>query len=206
MTPGQTVIDIVYQPSIQVDPMSFPTLETARLILRPPEAADFEAWAEFSADAEATRFIGGPVPRAVAWRSMAATAGSWVLQGFGIFSVIDKSSRRWLGRVGPLRPEGWPGTEVGWALVRDAQGRGIAHEAAVASIDFAFDELGWTEVIHCIDDGNAASIALARRLGSVLLRRAVMPPPIEDKEVQVWGQSAESWRQRRRQQESGAGR
>jgi len=180
--------------------MSFPTLETARLILRPPAAEDFDAWAEFSADAEAARFIGGPVHRAVAWRSMAASAGSWMLQGFGIFSVIDKASGAWLGRVGPIRPEGWPGTEVGWALVRDAQGKGIALEAATASIDFAFGELGWSEVIHCIDDENAPSIALARRLGSVPLRRALLPPPIEEREIQVWGQAREDWRQRRQQQ------
>ena len=183
--------------------MPFPTLETARLILRPPAAEDFEAWAEFSADVEATRFIGGPAHRAVAWRSMAASAGSWLLQGFGIFSVLDKANGRWLGRVGPIRPEGWPGTEVGWALVRDAQGRGIAYEAATASIEFAFVKLGWSEVIHCIDDDNAPSIALARRLGSVPLRRVVMPPPTEEKELQVWGQTREAWQQRRRDQRPG---
>ncbi len=36
-----------------------PTLETPRLILRPPEAADFEPWAAFAADPVAARFLGG---------------------------------------------------------------------------------------------------------------------------------------------------
>ena len=34
-----------------------------------------------------------------------------------MFSVIEKDSGRWIGRIGPWQPEGWPGTEVGWSLV-----------------------------------------------------------------------------------------
>lgn len=36
-----------------------PTLETERLILRPTTAEDFEPWAAFAADEEASRFLGG---------------------------------------------------------------------------------------------------------------------------------------------------
>lgn len=172
-----------------------PRLETERLILRPIRVEDFEAWAEFAADAESMRFLGGPQPRAVAWRGFAAMAGSWALYGFGMFSVIEKASGRWLGRLGPWRPEGWPGTEIGWGMVRDAEGRGFAFEGARAAIDWAFATLGWTEIIHCIDDGNERSIALARRLGSVWQRRALLPAPIAV-EISVYGQSRTDWRAR----------
>jgi RimJ/RimL family protein N-acetyltransferase len=64
-------------------------------------------------DPQASRFIGGPVPRAAAWRGFMAMAGAWSLQGFAMFSMIDKASGRWIGRTGPWQPEGWPGTEVG---------------------------------------------------------------------------------------------
>ena len=43
-----------------------PTLETDRLLLRPPEIADFDAWCEMMADEEAARFVGGAMPRATA--------------------------------------------------------------------------------------------------------------------------------------------
>ena len=43
-------------------------LETERLILRPPQAGDFEPWAAFIADEEAARHIGGTQARPVAWR------------------------------------------------------------------------------------------------------------------------------------------
>jgi len=173
-----------------------PVLETARLILRPPAMADFEAWCAFSADEEAARYIGGPMSPAQVWRSMMTIAGSWSMEGFSMFSVIEKESGRWIGRLGPWRPHGWPGTEVGWGIIRDCWGRGYATEGAVAAMDFAFDQLGWDEVIHTIEPANANSQAVAQRLGSAVLRQARLPAPM-DVDVDVWGQSRAAWRARR---------
>jgi RimJ/RimL family protein N-acetyltransferase len=173
-----------------------PTLETERLILRPPVQADLDRWAAFLGDAEATRHIGGVQPRETAWRSMAAMTGAWSLLGFSMFSVVEKASGAWIGRLGPWRPEGWPGTEVGWGLHPDAQGKGYAVEGARAAIDWAFDHLGWTEVIHTIAPENTASVRVAERLGSTLLRRTQLPEPFV-MDVDVWGQSREEWRARR---------
>ena len=170
-----------------------PTIETARLILRPTSSEDFEPWADFMAH-ESSRFVGGPVPRAVAWRGCMTMAGSWALQGFAMFSVIDKQTGRWLGRVGPWRPDGWPGDEVGWGIVPDANGKGLATEAAAASMDWAFANLGWTTIIHCIDRENAASQGVARKLGSRVLGAGLMPPPFDTHEVDFWGQTAEDWK------------
>src|SRR5688572_28522548 len=143
-----------------------PTLETDRLILRPPIEADLDGWARMMADEEAARFVGGVQPRAGSWRGLACMAGSWALKGFGMFSVIDKESGEWVGRLGPWQPADWPGTEVGWGLVRDSWGKGYATEGSAASMDWAFDHLGWDEVIHCIDPANIASAGVAKRLGS----------------------------------------
>lgn len=174
-----------------------PTLETPRLILRPPVAADLDGWASFSADAETMLHLGGVQPRPVAWRAMAAMAGSWALHGFSMFSVIERSSGRWVGRLGTWRPEGWPGTEVGWGLMREVWGKGYATEGATATIDWAFDHLGWTEVIHTIGAENLASKKVAARLGSTHLRDGRLPAP-HDVPVEVWGQTREAWRARRR--------
>jgi len=54
-------------------------------------------------------------------------------------------------------PEGWPGSEIGWAIRRDRWGHGLATEAAAATIDWAFDTLGWAEIIHLIAPDNIAS-------------------------------------------------
>ncbi len=175
-----------------------PTLETPRLILRPTATEDLDGFAALMASAESARFIGGVLPRAAVWRGMYAMAGAWTLQGFSMFSVIEKATGRWIGRLGPWSPEGWPGTEVGWGLLRDAWGRGYATEGATAAINWAFDQLGWTHVIHCIDPANTPSQEVARRLGSRLIGPGKLPPPYESATVEIWGQSREEWRARRR--------
>ena len=178
--------------------MDGPRLETPRLILRPPRWEDFDAWADFMADEPSARYIGGVQPRPVAWRAFMMMAGAWSLRGHAMFSVLEKSSGRWIGRLGPWHPEGWPGTEVGWGIVRDEWGRGYATEGAAAAIDWAFDQLGWTEVIHVIDPENLASQGVARKLGSRLRGRGRLPAPSEGMVVDVWGQSRDEWRARRR--------
>ncbi|MDR3509619.1 MAG: GNAT family N-acetyltransferase [Caulobacteraceae bacterium] len=172
-------------------------LETARLILRPTLAEDFEPWAAFMADEVATRYLGGSQPRAVAWRGFLSMAGAWSIQGFGMFSVIEKASGQWVGRLGPWLPEGWPGPEVGWGIARSAWGKGYATEGAIAAMDFAFERLGWTEAIHSIDADNTASQGVARRLGSTLRGPGKLPAPFEDEPVEIWGQTRQQWRARR---------
>ena len=174
-----------------------PTLETERLILRPPAAEDFEPWVSFAADPEVARFIGGVQTPAMAWRSICSVTGAWTINGFSMFSVIERSTGTWVGRLGPWRPVDWPGSEVGWALARDAWGKGYALEGATAAIDWAFDELGWAEVIHAIDSTNVRSISVAQRLGSTYLRDAVLPDPL-NVPVQIWGQTRETWQSRKR--------
>ena len=161
-----------------------PTLETARLILRPPIQEDLDAWAAFAADEEAAKYIGGAQPRGGAWRGLATMRGSWALLGFGMFSVIEKASGRWIGRLGPWQPEGWPG-------------KGYATEGAAASIDWAIDTLGWTDVIHCIDPDNTPSQQVAKRLGAVNRGPGKLPAPYENAPVDLWGRTAAEWKARR---------
>lgn len=167
-------------------------LETPRLVLVPPRNDHFDAFAAMMADEGVMAMLGGVQSRSAAWRTFAGYAGAWALDGFGMFMVFRKDTAAFVGRVGPLRPEGWPGTEVGWGLTRDAQGQGFATEAAAAAMDWAFDHLGWDEVIHCIVPENAPSQAVARRLGSRILREGWLPDPINIPTV-VWGQSRSDW-------------
>jgi len=176
--------------------MAEPIIETSRLLMRPPRACDLDGWAAFGADEVATRYLGGVHSRPEAWRSMAGSAGSWSLQGFGVFSVILRETGQWIGRVGPLRPEGWPAAEIGWGLLPAFWGRGYAIEAATAAASFAFDRLGWDAIGHVIDPDNKASIAVARALGSHLLGPTQLPEPYTKERIDLWGQSRAEWRAR----------
>jgi len=166
-----------------------PTLETERLILRPPDLRDLDAWAGFMADPDAMRFLGGPQSRAGAWRAIALMAGSWAISGYGNFSVIEKASGRWIGRCGPWWPEGWPGPEIGWAFDRSAWGLGYASEAARRCVAFAYDVLGWDRVVHPIDPDNAASIAVALRIGSARIGPTRIALPHTEIACELYGQT-----------------
>lgn len=174
-------------------------VETERLILRPPVRADFDRYAELFCHPTAARIIGGGVPRGDAWRRFLQMPGAWMLQGFAMFSLIEKASGLWVGQAGPWQPDGWPGTEVGYALHQDAWGKGFATEACAAAMDWAFDTLGWSEVIHCIDQENTASQGVARRLGSTNRGPGKLPAPLDTKAIDIWGQTREQWFARRRE-------
>jgi RimJ/RimL family protein N-acetyltransferase len=176
--------------------MIAPTLETERLLLRHPSAEDFDAFAAFSADQETTRYLGGSMQRTQAWRAWCMMTGAWEIRGYSMFSVIEKASGRWVGRVGPWMPEGWPGTEVGWGIAPDAQRKGYGKEAALAAIDFAFEQLGFETMIHCIEPANAPSIALAQRVGSALLRSNVQAPAPFTVQWDLYGQTRAQWQAR----------
>jgi hypothetical protein len=171
-------------------------IETERLILRADGGAGFRRLG---------RADGGPRKLALHRRPRAPRRGvarhdgdGRRLVAAGLRHVFDgRKSERSLDRPHrPLQPEGWPGTEVGWGVLASAAGKGLAHEAAVASIDWAFDALGWSEVIHCIDPANTPSQRLAARLGSRKPRPRSLPAPYAHFEVEIWGQTKAEWRAR----------
>lgn len=172
-------------------------LETERLLLRLPCIEDFERFAEMFAD-PSSHHIGGPLQRHEAWRRFLQMPGAWMLQGYAMFSVVEKATGLWVGQAGPWQPDGWPGTEVGYSFHHDARGKGYATEACTAAMDWAFDTLGWTDIIHSIAPTNAASQAVAVRLGSRLRGPGVLPPPLDVHPIEIWGQTREEWRARHR--------
>jgi RimJ/RimL family protein N-acetyltransferase len=55
--------------------------------------------------------------------------------------------------------------EIGWRVVPESWGKGIAKEAAIASMDLAFDRFDAPQVIATTVPANAASQGLMQRLG-----------------------------------------
>jgi RimJ/RimL family protein N-acetyltransferase len=145
-----------------------PTLTTSRLTMRGWREDDAAAYAEMTADPEVMRFMGGVIDAGESWRQLALFVGHWVLRGYGLWAVERDGAL--IGRVGLWRPGGWPGLEVGWLLARGAWGRGYATEAARASMEWAWSELGASQLISIIAPDNVASVRVGERLGMRPLR------------------------------------
>ena len=78
--------------------MTSAVLENFCLILRVPQAQDFEAFAELHAEVEAMRFIGGSALRAAAWRKFPVMPGAWVIQDY-VFHLGSRAPRQVIPRA-----------------------------------------------------------------------------------------------------------
>jgi RimJ/RimL family protein N-acetyltransferase len=116
------------------------------------------------------------------------------LRGYGHWVVEEKASGKFIGRIGFLNPEGWPGFELGWTLAPAAQGKGYAIEGARRALAYAFTEMDRDHVISLINPLNAASIRVAERLGEKLEGHT----ELFDIEVLIYGIDRDTWRDRHR--------
>src|ERR1051326_7563580 len=172
-----------------------PRLETERLIMREWRDSDLDAFAGFYGDAEVMRYLSGqPMTRGDAWRSMASAAGHWVLRGYGLWVVERKSDGAVIGRVGLIRPEGWPALEVGWTLGREFWGQGYATESARAAQNYAFLTRPVDKMISLIDPDNKASQAVAQRIGETCGPDFELVISGKSYATQIWSISREEWR------------
>ena len=153
-------------------------LETERLALRLPRLDDAPAAAEYLADPEVMRFLGGEtVPPEQAPAVVQKWLDRWERNGVGHFVVERREDGRFVGRVGitlwntrtwvhatPEEPDAQH--ELGWTLVRACWGHGYATEAARAVRDWVRRERGVERLISLIAPGNVASQGVAQRLGA----------------------------------------
>jgi len=147
--------------------VDIPQLETDRLILRAPQALDFDVLEPFIRSDRA-RYIGGGADkdRRHAWNVLTMLAGHWQMRGYGTFVAALKSTGQPIGSMGPWHPITWPEPELSWTIWdAAAEGKGYARESMLRIRRHAYADLGWTTAVSYIDLANARSIALAERLG-----------------------------------------
>ena len=146
---------------------AIPVLRTGGLILRAPRLSDFDTWVDFYASPRSA-FEGGRKSRADTWSQWGADVALWTLKGYGPFSVEEAATGRHLGEVGIYHGETYPAPELGWMVVPEAEGKGVAFAAAQAVLAWLRASLAWPHVTSIIEPENARSIALGLRLGGVI--------------------------------------
>lgn len=173
----------------------FPTIETARLILRPWGDGDLETYARITSDPETMRYMwsgaGHSPPEAEI--DVRAMVEHWERWDFGHWVVEERETGEMIGRTGIKRHDDWEldpeNTEVGWLYDRSRWNRGYATEGALAAVAFAFEELGRPEVISIADVDNAASQRVMAKAGLTRRGRRFW----RGLDVAWWGMTREEW-------------
>lgn len=152
--------------------MSRIVAETERLILREWGEGDGDRFYDIMNTPAVMRHLGGLQTKADWDAAVGRITGYQRDDGHTFWLVERKSDRELLGFCG-LKRVNHPGAsctgdfEVGWRLREDAWGQGYAKEAAIASIDLAFDRFGAPHVVALTVPGNTSSQGLMKRLGMV---------------------------------------
>jgi RimJ/RimL family protein N-acetyltransferase len=156
--------------------MTAPVITTARLELWRPQADDLPDLLELTRDDETRRFLGGFEPSEMdSFARLLRNAGSWTLYGYGAFMVRVKGDGRIIGNCGVFRSHRGFGAdqgldnvpEAGWTVHRDHWGQGLAREAMEAALVWFDATHGPQRIAAMIEEGHAASDALAGKLGFV---------------------------------------
>jgi [ribosomal protein S5]-alanine N-acetyltransferase len=151
---------------------------TSRLRLTPLSLDDFEELAAMYADPEVMLGSSGvEAPRgsdeSMEWLNRALLT-SGADSGRETFRVDDRASGTFFGRCG-LRPDARTSeTELAYAFVRGAWGRGIATEAARAVLEWG-SSAGVTRVVSCVLASNIASQRVLEKVG--MARIGARPTP-----------------------------
>ena len=147
-----------------------PLLRTERLLLRRWRPEDSEPFARLNADPQVMEYFPATLTRAQSDELIERIEDSFRSDGFGLWAVEMPGEIELAGFVGLINQKSEqlpfaPAVEVGWRLSRESWGRGIATEAARASVAFGFGELGLEEIVSFTTVANTRSRAVMERLG-----------------------------------------
>ena len=143
---------------------------TTRLHLRPLEIRDVDALLTYRGDPEVCRYLPfPPMTRDFLLERLEGDLSRTEITQEGqalVLGVVAKDTRRLLGDVVLFFHSREHGAgEIGYVMHPEARGHGYAHEACLALLGLAFEELGLHRVVARIDGRNEPSARLARRLG-----------------------------------------
>lgn len=146
-------------------------IETERLRLRTWDAEDEQRFYEIMNTPAVMQHLGG-LQTPEGWHAAFLRIQGFTRDfGHTFWLVEDRRTGEIQGFCG-LKRVNAPGAgnltgepEIGWRLRESAWGRGIAKEAAIASLDLGFDRFGYDRIIAMTIPANRASQGLMIRLG-----------------------------------------
>ncbi len=155
-------------------------ITTARLLCEALEPAHAGELARLMNDPRVARTLspnGLPPAPGGTPADLAVKQAEWELNGFGLWLLRDRSTGEMVGRGGLQHTSatGVQEVEIGWSIVPERWGQGLATELALACVEIAFDDLGLASVIAYTRPDNIASRRVMDKAGLLYEREFTDP-------------------------------
>jgi RimJ/RimL family protein N-acetyltransferase len=142
------------------------TLRTARLVLTPVGGADLADLRAIVADPQVFAvMLGGVRNHAQIAEDLARQVVAWGQYGFGIWAIRENEHNRFVGITGLEHRGDGRGVALRFALWPDAQGRGLAREAAFSALRFGHERARLSRIVAVSRETNFASRTLLGGIG-----------------------------------------
>jgi RimJ/RimL family protein N-acetyltransferase len=141
-------------------------IRTARLVLTPVGCADLPDLRAIKADPRVFAImLGGVRTSTETADELAEDVIAWGANGFGTWTIRERADERFIGITGlEQRPDGL-GVALRFALWPEAQGRGLAREAAGAALRFGHDQARLPRIVAVARESNFASRTVLGGIG-----------------------------------------
>ncbi|NJL64324.1 MAG: GNAT family N-acetyltransferase [Methylacidiphilales bacterium] len=151
-------------------------IETTRLILREFVPADIAEFAAILAKPEAMRFSPtGVISIEQTAAKMTSFIDSYIERGYGKWAVIERQTGQLIGYCGIAveEIEGKRENELGYRFDPNFWGQGLATEAAIACLQYAFNQLKLKYVLGIVYPENKASIRVLEKIGMEFVKESL---------------------------------
>lgn len=141
-------------------------LHTGRLVLRPVHGSDLPDLQAIKSDPRVFAImLGGVRSHQQTAEELAGEVAAWGANGFGIWTVRDNNTGVFFGITGlERRPDG-RGVALRFALWPEAQGRGLAREAASSALSFGHQQARLPRIIGVTRENNFGSRTVLGGIG-----------------------------------------
>lgn len=156
-------------------------LETERLLFRPHEPGDREAFCAMEQDSDVRRYVGGAPRTREAAEAKFEGALAPIPHRMRLWATVLRSSGQYIGRCGVYPHVEGDATARGegvlaFYIARPYWSQGYATEAGAAFVRFGFDELELEKMVATVQEGNRASMRVLEKLGFTLT--GIEPGPL----------------------------
>ncbi len=151
----------------------WPILETKRLMVRESTVDDVDSFYDIYKDPSITLYMEDLYKdknEEIAY-IQEYIEKVYSFYGYGMWSVIEKTSGNIIGRAGISWREGYDIPELGFVIAVPYQRQGYAYEVCSAILEYGRSELSFDSFQALVMEGNEASKALCTKLGFVFVQK-----------------------------------